>query len=116
MSRRSTRSQSRTRVAWGGAAPVRNVVLENAAIDLAAEATEPGGDPCYSDRQSCRRAGRGHRIAKNVALEINRDEDLPEQAVRERRYLDRELLTLARATDRFETLTLVAGVLRLAIW
>ena len=38
------------------------------------------------------------RVAKNVALEINRDEDLPEQAERERRYLDHaELLMVARA-------------------
>jgi hypothetical protein len=55
-------------------------------------------------------AQRTGRVAKNVALEIKRDEDLPEQAERERRYLDHgELLMLARATDRFETLTLVPG-------
>jgi integrase len=55
-------------------------------------------------------AQRTGRVAKNVALEIKRDEDLPEQAERERRYLDHaELLTLARATDRFERLTLVLG-------
>ncbi|CAA0132202.1 Uncharacterised protein [Mycolicibacterium vanbaalenii] len=45
-----------------------------------------------------------------MALEIKRDEDLPEQAERERRYLSHaELLTLAKAADRFETLTLVRG-------
>lgn len=39
-----------------------------------------------------------------------RDEDLPEQAERERRYLSHaELLMLAEAADRFETLTLVLG-------
>ena len=55
-------------------------------------------------------AQRTGRVAKNVALEIKRDEDLPEQAERERRYLTHvELLMLARATDRFETLTLVLG-------
>ncbi|MCP3810997.1 hypothetical protein NLX62_01370 [Mycobacteriaceae bacterium Msp059] len=49
-------------------------------------------------------------MAKNVALEIKRDEDLPEQAERERRYLSHaELLMLAKAADRFETLTLVLG-------
>ena len=37
-------------------------------------------------------------------------EDLPQQTERERRYLSHaELLGLARATDRFETLTLVLG-------
>lgn len=55
-------------------------------------------------------AQRTGRVAKNVALEIKRDEDLPEKAERERRYLTHaELLMLARATDRFETLTLVLG-------
>ncbi len=55
-------------------------------------------------------AQRTGRIAKNVALEIKRDEDLPEQTESERRYLSHsELLQLARATDRFETLTLVLG-------
>ena len=55
-------------------------------------------------------AQRTGRVAKNVALEIKRDQDLPEQAERERRYLTHtELLMLARATGRFETLTLVLG-------
>ncbi len=55
-------------------------------------------------------AQRTGRVVKNVALEIKRDEDLPEQAERERRYLNHaELLMLARATDRFEALTLVLG-------
>ncbi len=55
-------------------------------------------------------AQRTGKIAKNVAAEIKRDEDLPEQTEQERRYLTHaELLKLARATDRFETLTLVLG-------
>ena len=55
-------------------------------------------------------AQRTGKIAKNVALEIKRSEDLPQQTERERRYLSHaELLGLARATDRFETLTLVLG-------
>ncbi|WP_230870537.1 phage integrase central domain-containing protein [Mycobacterium canetti] len=55
-------------------------------------------------------AQRTGRVAKNVALEIKRGQDLPEQAKRERRYLTHaELLMLARATGRFETLTLVLG-------
>jgi integrase len=55
-------------------------------------------------------AQRSGRVAKNVALEIKRDEDLPEQSERERRYLTHaELLMLAHAADRFETLTLVLG-------
>jgi len=55
-------------------------------------------------------AQRTGKVAKNVALEIKRDEDLPEQAERERRYLSHtELLMLANAADRFETLTLVLG-------
>ncbi|MCV7258371.1 tyrosine-type recombinase/integrase [Mycobacterium shimoidei] len=55
-------------------------------------------------------AQRSGKIAKNVALEIKRDEDLPEPTERERRYLTHaELLRLARATERFETLTLVLG-------
>lgn len=55
-------------------------------------------------------AQRTGKIAKNVAAEIKRDEDLPEQAERERRYLTHgELLNLAKATGRFETLTLVLG-------
>jgi integrase len=55
-------------------------------------------------------AQRTGKIAKNVALEIKRDQDLPEQTERERRYLTHaELLNLARATGRFEALTLVLG-------
>lgn len=55
-------------------------------------------------------AQRTGKVAKNVALEIKRSEDLPQQIERERRYLSHaELLRLARATDRFETLTLVLG-------
>jgi len=50
------------------------------------------------------------KISKNVALDIKRDEDLPEPAAKERRYLTHaELMKLARATERFETLTLVLG-------
>ncbi len=61
-------------------------------------------------------AQRTGKVAKNVAFEIKRDEDLPEQAERERRYLSHaELLMLAKAADRFETLTLVLGVLRAEI-
>jgi len=55
-------------------------------------------------------AQRTGKVAKNVALEIKRSEDLPQQTERERRYLSHaELLRLARATERFETLTLVLG-------
>lgn len=55
-------------------------------------------------------AQRTGKVARNVALEIKRDQDLPEQAERERRYLSHaELLMLAQAADRFETLTLVLG-------
>lgn len=55
-------------------------------------------------------AQRTGKVAKNVALEIKRSEDLPQQSERKRRYLSHaELLRLARATDRFETLTLVLG-------
>lgn len=55
-------------------------------------------------------AQRTGKIAKNVALEIKRTEDIPQQTERERRYLSHaELLSLARATGRFETLTLVLG-------
>ncbi|WP_108924582.1 tyrosine-type recombinase/integrase [Mycobacterium montefiorense] len=55
-------------------------------------------------------AQRTGKVAKNVAFEIKRDEDLPEQVERERRYLSHaELLILAKAADRFETLTLVLG-------
>ncbi|ORB70852.1 tyrosine-type recombinase/integrase [Mycobacterium scrofulaceum] len=55
-------------------------------------------------------AQRTGKIAKNVAADINRGEDLPQQVARERRYLTHaELLKLARATGRFEALTLVLG-------
>lgn len=55
-------------------------------------------------------AVRTGKIAKNVAAEVNRTEDLPQQTERERRYLSHaELLTLAQAAGRFETLTLVLG-------
>lgn len=55
-------------------------------------------------------AVRTGKIAKNVAAEVNRTEDLPQQTERERRYLTHaELLTLAQAAGRFETLTLVLG-------
>lgn len=55
-------------------------------------------------------AVRTGKISKNVALEIKRDEDLPQQIEKERRYLTHaELLRLAKATGRFETLTLVLG-------
>lgn len=50
------------------------------------------------------------KLAKNVALELERSKDLPQPTERERRYLaHEELLKLARATGRFETLTLVLG-------
>jgi integrase len=55
-------------------------------------------------------AQRTGRITRNVAAEISRTEDLPQQTERERRYLTHaELLRLARAAGRFETLTLVLG-------
>jgi integrase len=55
-------------------------------------------------------AVRTGRIGKNVASEIKREEDLPQTADLERRYLTHsELLSLAAATERFETLTLVLG-------
>lgn len=55
-------------------------------------------------------AVRTGKIAKNVAAGINRNEDLPRQAERERRYLPHAgLLKLAKAAGRFETLTLVLG-------
>lgn len=55
-------------------------------------------------------AQRTGKVAKNVALEIKRDQNLPEQSERERRYLSHaELLLLAKAAERFETLTLVLG-------
>jgi hypothetical protein len=55
-------------------------------------------------------AERTGKIAKNVAAEIKRDEDLPSPTERERRYLTHaELSKLAKASDRFETLTLILG-------
>jgi integrase len=55
-------------------------------------------------------AQRTGKIAKNVAAELKRDQDLPSLVEAERRYLTHaELLQLARATERFETLTLVLG-------
>jgi integrase len=55
-------------------------------------------------------AQRTGKIAKNVAAEIKRDEDLPSPTERERRYLTHaELSKLAKASDRFETLTLILG-------
>ncbi len=51
------------------------------------------------------------KITKNVALEFKRGQDIPQQTERERRYLTlAELLRLAKATGRFETLTLVLGL------
>jgi len=50
------------------------------------------------------------RIAKNVASEVKRDEDLPPPVDVERKYLTHsELLNLAAAADRFQTLTLILG-------
>jgi integrase len=55
-------------------------------------------------------AQRTGKIAGNVAAEIKRTEDLPIPVERERRYLNHvELLQLARATEGFETLTLILG-------
>lgn len=55
-------------------------------------------------------AQRTGKIARNVAAEIKRTEDLPVSVERERRYLNHaELLQLASATERFETLTLILG-------
>jgi integrase len=55
-------------------------------------------------------AQRTGKIARNVAVEIKRSEDLPMPTERERRYLNHvELLQLAKATERFDTLTLVLG-------
>ena len=72
------------------------------------------GKPDYPGAPAGRRCPqvrpRTGKVAKNVALDIKRDEDLPEQNERERRYLTHaELLLLAKAADRFETLTLVLG-------
>ncbi len=55
-------------------------------------------------------AQRTGKIVKNVALELKRSQDLPQQTERERRYLSHEeLLKLANASGRFGTLTLVLG-------
>lgn len=49
-------------------------------------------------------------VSRNVALELKRSEDLPQQVEGERRYLTHaELLTLAANMGRLETLTLVLG-------
>jgi integrase len=51
------------------------------------------------------------KIVKNVALEFKRGQDIPQQHERERRYLSMpELLRLAEASGRFQTLTLVLGM------
>ena len=48
--------------------------------------------------------------SKNVAAETERRHDLPEASETERHYLThKQLLDLARATERFETLILVLG-------
>jgi integrase len=48
--------------------------------------------------------------SKNVAAEIERRHDLPQTGETERHYLThKQLLELARATGRFETLTLIPG-------
>jgi integrase len=55
-------------------------------------------------------AQRTGKIAKNVAAQIKRDQDLPEPVEQERHYLTHaELLRPAKATERFETLSLVLG-------
>jgi integrase len=55
-------------------------------------------------------AQRTGKVTKNVAAEIKRTEDLPQSSERERRYLThQELMRLAKATGRLETLTLVLG-------
>ncbi|MCB0055656.1 MAG: site-specific integrase [Anaerolineae bacterium] len=55
-------------------------------------------------------AQKSGKLSKNVALELERSRDLPQPVERERRYLTHEeLLKLAKATGRFETLTLVLG-------
>jgi integrase len=55
-------------------------------------------------------AQRTGKIARNVAAEIKRTEDLLIPVEREPRYLNHvELLQLARATEGFETLTLILG-------
>jgi integrase len=48
--------------------------------------------------------------SKNVAAEIERRHDLPQTSETERHYLThKQLLALASATERFETLTLILG-------
>jgi integrase len=55
-------------------------------------------------------AVRTGRVAKNVALEFKRSEDLPTPTERERRYLTHaELLALAAAAGDYGTLTLILG-------
>lgn len=68
------------------------------------------GVPTDLDRLYAAVAEATGKIARNVAAEIKRLEDLPMPVERERRYLNHaELLQLAKATERFETLTLVLG-------
>jgi len=56
------------------------------------------------------------KVAKNVALEMKRSEDLPHPTEKERRYLTHlELLRLAGEMERFETLTLLLGYCGLRI-
>lgn len=50
------------------------------------------------------------KLGRNVALEVKRSQDLPQQVERERKYLShKELINLANATEGFEVLTLVLG-------
>lgn len=61
-------------------------------------------------------AQRTGKVAKNVALELKRSEDLPQPNERECRYLSHtELLQLAAAIGRYQTLTLVLGYCGLRI-
>ena len=54
--------------------------------------------------------------SKNVAAEIDRRRELPEAGEAEQKYLtDTQLLDLARAAGRFETLTLILGYCGLRI-
>lgn len=55
-------------------------------------------------------AVRTGRLTKNVAREIDRDKDLPEDAEKERVYLTHaQLLNLAAACGPYETVTLILG-------
>lgn len=61
-------------------------------------------------------AQKSGKVAKNVALEMSRSQDLPEQTERERRYLTHEeLLRLANAAGDYATMTLVMGYCGLRI-